>query len=248
MSGYGTLAIIGLLGALALGQGTVPGGGNASSGPAPERREICREGRQITATFHLGKKFCPDLAPFPADEKKFLVVELCVENRGQSPVSLYLEQVWLHLDEENQRVSFSRAEEAGPAVYRSPMQVLPPDEADADSRVQVYNPGPVYQDGQVLVNPTGGGGVMVDLGRKKNAPPPISLDKFVLTLFKKEFTATFLKPAQSASGFLYFLLPWKFDSLSGMQLHLDDLFGNPEELVLSLPPAPPTNALPSPPR
>ena len=225
-----------------------PAGPPRAVTPGAVRLEAGLQDLLIVAMFHLGKQFCEELKPFPVDERKLLIVELTVENHGSAAASLYLDQVWVHLDEENQRVAMSRAEEAGPRVYRPITQVLPPDPGDESPRVQMTSPGPVYKDGEIQVNPTGGGGVFVDLG-KRNGPgsSPITLEKFVLTLFKKEFTATFLKAGQSASGFLYFTLPWGFDTLAGMQLHLTEIFGGTEDVVLALPAAPPAAPPPQPP-
>jgi hypothetical protein len=113
-------------------------------------------------------------------------------------------------------------------VYRPPNQVLPDDPQRDASRVQTYDP-----------TMTGGtSGVAIDFSKmKKNTGPAISLEKFALALFSKEFGANFLKPGQAASGLLYFHLPWQIDRLEGMQLRMPGLLGGGEEAVFTLPPA-----------
>lgn len=122
------------------------------------------------------------------------------------------------------------AEEVGPKVYAPPNQVLPDDPHRDASRVQVYDP-----------QMTGGtSGVTVDFSKlNKSGAPVISLEKFTLALFTKEFGTNFLKPGQTAEGFLYFHLPWEIERLEGMQLHLLGFLGGTEEAILPLPAAPP---------
>ncbi|HNR38751.1 MAG TPA: hypothetical protein PKN61_06920 [Acidobacteriota bacterium] len=194
----------------------------------------------IKADFHLGKTWNESLQPFPALEKRILVVNLTVTNTGTLPQSLYLDEVWLHLKGEDQRVSRVHAEELGPQVYISPQQIFPDSDPGRNSRVQTATPGPVYRDGQVVVNPTHSSGVMVDLGGTKDKTSPTSLQKFVLALFGKEFSASYLKPGQTANGLLYFYLPWEMDSFDGITFHLDEILGGTEQLQLEIaaPPAP----------
>ena len=194
---------------------------------------------EVTAIFHLGKSWAKELKPFPAMEKRLLAVELTITNQGKTPISLYLNEAWVHMDEEDQRLERMHAENIGPKIYRPPNQVLP-DEPNRDpAHVQVYDP-----------QMTGGtAGVSVDFSKlKKDGGPAISLEKFTLALFAKEFGTNFLKPGQSAAGLLYFHLPWQVDQLVGMQLRLAGVFGGPEEVILNLPPAPetPSNKPPAP--
>lgn len=194
----------------------------------------------IKAEFHLGKTWHETLQPFPALEKRILVVNLTVTNTGALPQSLYLDEVWLYLKGEDQRVSRIHAEELGPQVYVSPQQIFPDSDPGRNSRVQTATPGPVYRDGQVVVNPTHSSGVMVDLGGTKDKTSPTSLQKFILALFGKEFSASYLKPGQTANGLLYFYLPWEMDSFTGITFHLDEVLGGTEQLQLEIatPPAP----------
>lgn len=193
---------------------------------------VVREGRlgdvELKAVFHLGKVWSPDLKPFPALEKRLLAVEFTVVNQGSAPVTLYLDEAWIHFDEENQRLARLHAEAIAPKVYCPPNKVLPDDPHQDASRVQTYDP-----------SMTGGtSGVSVDFSKfKKNSGPAISLEKFTLALFSREFGANFLKPGQTASGLLYFHLPWQIDRLEGMQLRVPGLLGGGEEAVFALPPA-----------
>ncbi len=197
------------------------------------------EGARIDTVFRRGKAWCEELKPFPAHEKRLLVVELTITNNGSNPLYIYLDQIWLHMDEEDQRVAMVHAEELGPRIYQDPYHVRTDEPVDAAPPVEVYTGGPIYRNGQVILNPGSSGGVFVDLKRlvgKDGAP--LTLKKFVLTLFDKEFNTTYIKPGQSGHGFLYFHLPWPVTSLAGMQLHLDEIFGGAEDIVLPLPPAP----------
>ncbi len=188
----------------------------------------------IKADFHLGKTWHETLQPFPALEKRLLVVNLTITNTSDRPQSLYLDEVWLYLHGEDQRISRVHAEELGPQVFISPQQIFSDPDAGRQSRVQTAAPGPVYRDGQVLVNPTNNSGVMVDLGRTKDQTSAISLQKFVLALFEKEFSASYLKPGQLANGLLYFYLPWEMDSFAGMTFHLDEILGGTEQLQMDI--------------
>jgi len=183
---------------------------------------------ELKAVFHLGKIWSPDLKPFPALEKRLLAVEFTVANRGSAPITLFLDEAWVHFDEENQRLARLHAEAVAPKVYSPPNQVLPDDPHRDASRVQTYDP-----------TMTGGtSGVSVDFSKmKKNSGPAISLEKFTLALFAREFAANFLKPGQTAAGLLYFHLPWQIDRLEGMQLRMPGLLGGSEEAVFALPPA-----------
>lgn len=201
---------------------------------------VAREARlgdvELKAVFHLGKVWSPELKPFPALEKRLLAVEFTVNNRGSAPVTLYLDEAWVHFDEEDQRLARLHAEAIAPKVYCPPNQVLPDDPHRDASRVQTYDP-----------TMTGGtSGVSIDFSKmKKNTGPAISLEKFTLALFAREFGTNFLKPGQSASGLLYFHLPWQIDLLEGMQLRLPGLLGDSQEAVFDLPPAAPP-AVPAP--
>ncbi|HOS99770.1 MAG TPA: hypothetical protein PLY66_02095 [Acidobacteriota bacterium] len=194
----------------------------------------------IKADFHLGKTWHETLQPFPALEKRILVVDLTVTNTGTLPQSLYLDEVWLHLQGEDQRVRRVHAEELAPQVYISPQQIFSDSDPGRNSRVHTATPGPVYRDGQVVVNPTHSSGVMVDLGGTKDKTSPISLQKFILALFGKEFSASYLKPGQTATGLLYFYLPWEMDSFAGITFRLDEILGGTEQLQMEItaPPAP----------
>lgn len=219
-----------------LAGGVVPGAGQEPKAAVEAAAEITpplvREARigevELRAVFHLGKIWSPELKPFPALEKRLLAVEFTVANRGSAPVSLFLDETWVHLDEENQRLARLHAEAVAPKVYSPPNQVLPDDPHRDASRVQTYDP-----------TMTGGtSGVAVDFSKmKKNSGPAISLEKFTLALFAKEFAANFLKPGQTAAGLLYFHLPWQIDRLEGMQLRMPGLLGGDEEAVFTLPPA-----------
>jgi hypothetical protein len=190
--------------------------------------------REITARFHLGKAWCEDLREFPADNDRLLIVDLTITNGSTEPVFLYLDQIWLHIDEEDQQVDYAHAEAIAPKVYRSPY-------ADGSNKpVNVSGPvtvigTPGTREGETM-DPRGNvGGVFIDLKKiKSSGAPPMSLEKFVYTMFEKEFNQTYLKPGETASGFLYFHLPWTFKVLSPMQLHLEDIFGVPEDIQLVL--------------
>jgi hypothetical protein len=202
----------------------------------PVVREVRQGDLDLRAEFHLGKIWSKDLKPFPALEKRLLVVDLNVTNRGNAPVSLYLDEVWVHMDEEDQRMARLHAEEVAPKVYAPPNKVLPDDPHRDGAQVQVYDP-----------QMTGGtGGVSVDFSKmKKSSVPVISLERFTLVLFTREFGTNFLKPGQAAAGLLYFHLPWEIDRLEGMQLHLHGFLGGTEEAVFALPEAPPAAKKPS---
>jgi len=192
----------------------------------------------ITADFHLGKTWHETLQPFPTLEKRILVVNLSVTNTSAQSQSLCLDEVWLYLKGEDQRVSRVHAEELGPQVYISPQQIFPDSDPGRNSRVSTATPGPVYRDGQLVVNPTHSSSVMVDLGRTKDKTSPISLQKFILALFENEFSASYLKPGQTVSGLLYFYLPWEMDSFAGITFHLDEILGGTEQLQLEIAPPP----------
>jgi len=216
----------------------------AQEEPAPDRNaertssELLRTTsgeREITARFHLGKGWCEELREFPVDNSRLLIVELSITNGSSKPLFVYLNQIWLHIDEEDQVVEFAHAEDIGPRVYRNPYAADSNPATDISGPVTVIGT-PGTREGE-MADPRGNvGGVFIDLKRiAKSGAPPMSLEKFVFTMFEKEFNQTYLKPGDSASGFLYFHLPWSFNVLSPMQLHLEDIFGDPETLVISLP-------------
>jgi len=177
----------------------------------------------ISGRFRLGKAWCEELKPFPASNRLLLVVELTVE------------KIWLHIDEEDQRVSLTHAEEVGPAIYCNPYAHAVDGNVDTSSPVTVIGT-PGTPEGERIDPRSTVGGVFIDFKKMRNqGGPPLSLEKFTFTLFEKEFNTTYLKPGQKESGFLYFLLPWTFDVLSGMQLHLEGFYGEPVDIVLSLP-------------
>ena len=131
-------------------------------------------------------------------------------------------------------MDLSHAESIAPKIYRSPYARDPNSRADISSPVTVIGT-PGTREGEIA-DPRGNmGGVFIDLKKiKKSGAPPMSLEKFALTLFEKEFNQTYLKPGEKATGFLYFHLPWSFQTLSPMQLHLEDFFGEPEDIQLKL--------------
>jgi hypothetical protein len=190
--------------------------------------------REITARFHLGKGFCEELREFPVDNNRLLIIDLTIKNDSTEPVFLYLDQVWLHIDEEDQQVDYTHAEAIAPRVYRNPYAENNEDAVNISGPVTVIGT-PGTREGE-LMDPRGNvGGVFIDLAKiKKHGAPPMSLEKFVFTMFEKEFNQTYLKPGETASGFLYFHLPWSFQVLSPMQLHLEDIFGVPEDIRLVL--------------
>jgi hypothetical protein len=223
-----------LLGTLAVAP--IPGQAETRELIPPVLREMSHPPLAIKAEFHLGKTWHESLQPFPALEKRILVVNLSVTNTSARPQSLFLNESWIELKAEDQRVSRTHAEELGPQVYISPRQIFPDADGSRNSRVQTATPGPVYRDGQVVVNPTATSGVMVDLGSSKEKSSPISQEKFVLALFEREFSASYLKPGQTASGLLYFYLPWEMESFDGMVLHLDEFLGGAEQIQIEIAP------------
>ncbi|MBN2433259.1 MAG: hypothetical protein JXQ27_17445 [Acidobacteria bacterium] len=216
---------------------------SAQGEPAPDRiaertsSELLRTTsgeREIAARFHLGKGWCKELREFPADNSRLLIVEMTITNGSSTPVFLYLDQIWLHIDEEDQLIEFAHAEDIGPRVYRNPYATDPNSPTDISGPVTVIGT-PGTREGE-MVDPRGNvGGVFIDLKKiGKSGAPPMSLEKFVYTMFENEFNQTYLKPGDSASGFLYFHLPWSFKTLSPMQLHLEDVFGEPENIQITL--------------
>ena len=215
--------------------------GTAAGLPGPEEethdivpavvREVRYDDLELTAAFHLGKTWDKDLRPFPAHEKRLVVVELKAANRGQRPLYLYLDDLWIHLEKENQHVARVHAEDAGPRAYRHPVRQAGPatvettEDPARDSSVLVMDPA---------------GGVGINFGKNQKSGPPVTQEKFTLALFQREFKASILRPGESASGLLYFYLPWSLESLHGLKLHLQDFLGGTEELVVELPehPAP----------
>lgn len=205
-------------------------GGTAAGEPdgQPVKIEVIEGGNLISGIFRLGKSWHEVLRPFPANDRRLLVVELTIQNRGTKPLYIYLDQTWLHIDEEDQRVMVEHAETIGERVYQRPGEVLPVPPSQQSSRVQTYDQG--------TLNGSQSSGVFLDLGKKPGEKSnPISQEKFIMALFKLEFNTTYLKAGQSATGLLYFQLPWNFDRPAGLQLHLSEVFGGTEEPVLALP-------------
>jgi len=210
--------------------------GTVSGAPASEDPvhdilpAVVREARagdlSLKATFHLGKTWKEELRPYPAYEKRLVVVDLTATNLGRRPLYLYLDDLWIHLEKENQHVTRIHAEEAGPRTYRRPVRNSGPSVVDTSG-------DPARESSPLIVDPAGGVGI--NFGKNKKAGPPISEEKFTLALFQCEFKASILKPGESASGLLYFHLPWSLDSIDGLKLHLRDFLGGTEELVIELP-------------
>ncbi len=125
----------------------------------------------IKADFHLGKTWHETLQPFPALEKRLLVVNLTITNTSDRPQKPLSRRVWLYLHGEDQRISRVRGR-TGPQVHLPSTNLLDPDAAATRSSNGRSRPGVPRRPG--AGQPDNNSGVMVDLGRTKDQTSAIS--------------------------------------------------------------------------